>query len=62
MYTAHPKIVTQANPIAQLSYLEAMELSHFGAKVIYPPTLQPLVEKTFQYILKTPLLQKTKEL
>ncbi len=52
MYTAHPKIVAQASPIAQLSYLEAMELSHFGAKVIYPPTLQPLVEKKIPVYIK----------
>ena len=52
MFTAHPKIVAQANPINQLSYLEAMELSHFGAKVIYPPTLQPLVEKNIPVYIK----------
>ena len=52
MYTAHPKIVAQANPISELSYLEAMELSHFGAKVIYPPTLQPLVEKNIPVYIK----------
>ena len=52
MFTAHPKIVAQANPITQLSYLEAMELSHFGAKVIYPPTLQPLVEKNIPVYIK----------
>ena len=49
MFTANPKLVPQAMPIGQLTYYEAMELSHFGAKVIYPPTLQPLVEK------KTPI-------
>lgn len=52
MYSAHPKIVAQANPIEKLSYLEAMELSHFGAKVIYPPTLQPLVEKNIPAWIK----------
>ena len=52
MYTAHPKIVRQAKPIKQLSYLEAMELSHFGAKVIYPPTLQPLVENKIPVYIK----------
>ncbi len=52
MYTAHPKIVGQAKPIKQLSYLEAMELSHFGAKVIYPPTLQPLVENKIPVYIK----------
>ena len=52
MYTAHPKIVTQAKPIDKLSYYEAMELSHFGAKVIYPPTLQPIIEKNIPILIK----------
>jgi len=45
MYTANPRIVKQAFPIEHISYREAMELSHFGAKVIYPPTIQPVLEK-----------------
>ena len=53
MFTAHPKLVSQAQPIPRLSYYEAMELSHFGAKVIYPPTLQPIIEK------EIPILQTT---
>jgi aspartokinase/homoserine dehydrogenase 1 len=52
MYTAHPKIVAQAKPIEKLSYYEAMELSHFGAKVIYPPTLQPIIEKKIPIVIK----------
>jgi aspartokinase/homoserine dehydrogenase 1 len=52
MYTAHPKIVAQAKPIEKLSYYEAMELSHFGAKVIYPPTLQPIIEKNIPIVIK----------
>ncbi len=43
MYTTNPKLVKQAYPIANLSYQEAMELSHFGAKVLYPPTVQPVL-------------------
>ena len=39
--TADPKIVKKAHPIGCLSYEEAMELSHFGAKVLYTPTLSP---------------------
>ena len=58
MYSAHPKIVAQAKPIERLSYLEAMELSHFGAKVIYPPTLQPLVEKKHPRLDKKYLCQR----
>ncbi len=45
MYTANPRLVKQAFPIEHISYQEAMELSHFGAKVIYPPTIQPILEK-----------------
>ena len=52
MYTANPKLVAQAQPIPNLTYYEAMELSHFGAKVIYPPTLQPLVEKNIPTYIK----------
>ncbi|MGM5471252.1 bifunctional aspartate kinase/homoserine dehydrogenase I [Flavobacteriaceae bacterium LMO-SS05] len=43
MFTANPKLVKQAYPIETLSYKEAMELSHFGAKVLYPPTVQPVL-------------------
>lgn len=43
--TADPKKVPQAFPLTELSFDEAMELCHFGAKVIYPPTLQPALRK-----------------
>ncbi len=52
MYTANPGIVPQAYPLKNVSYEEAMELSHFGAKVLYPPTLQPLVEKQIRILIK----------
>jgi bifunctional aspartokinase / homoserine dehydrogenase 1 len=45
MMTADPRLVSNARVISNISYQEAMELSHFGAKVIYPPTLQPLMSK-----------------
>ncbi|WP_185883034.1 bifunctional aspartate kinase/homoserine dehydrogenase I [Blattabacterium cuenoti] len=45
MMTANPNIVNQAFPIKEISYEEAMELSHFGAKVIYPPTIQPAMKR-----------------
>lgn len=45
MMTADPRTVKQAFTIGQISYEEAMELSHFGAKVIYPPTLLPAIEQ-----------------
>lgn len=44
MLTASPEIVSSAYTISAMSYEEAMELSHFGAKVIYPPTIQPAME------------------
>lgn len=43
--TADPRKVTSAFSLDALSYSEAMEMSHFGAKVIYPPTLQPVFTK-----------------
>ena len=52
MYTANPKIVKQAVPISKISYYEAMELSYFGAKVIYPPSIQPLVNKKIPLLIK----------
>ncbi|WP_340198859.1 bifunctional aspartate kinase/homoserine dehydrogenase I [Ascidiimonas sp. W6] len=45
MYTANPKLVKHAFAIPEISYEEAMELSHFGAKVLYPPTVQPVFSK-----------------
>ncbi len=52
MYTANPKIVKQAKAIPHISYEEAMELSHFGAKVLYPPTIQPVLSKGISIIIK----------
>ncbi|WP_340066625.1 bifunctional aspartate kinase/homoserine dehydrogenase I [Ascidiimonas aurantiaca] len=52
MYTANPKIVKQASAITEISYQEAMELSHFGAKVLYPPTVQPVVSKEIPIRIK----------
>ncbi|MBT3385714.1 MAG: bifunctional aspartate kinase/homoserine dehydrogenase I [Prolixibacteraceae bacterium] len=40
--TADPRIISKAYTIPELTYSEAMELSHFGAKVIYPPTILPV--------------------
>ena len=44
MMTADPRIVNNAKEIPRISYHEAMELSHFGAKIIYPPTIQPVMQ------------------
>lgn len=52
MFTANPKIVKQAKAIATISYQEAMELSHFGAKVLYPPTIQPVLRKNIPIYIK----------
>ena len=52
VYNANPKIVEKASPIDFLSYKEAMELSFFGAKVIYFPTLQPLIEENIPVYIK----------
>ncbi len=52
MFTANPKIVKQAQPIEVISYQEAMELSHFGAKVLYPPTIQPVLKKNIPILIK----------
>ena len=43
--TADPRVISKAYTIKMLSYSEAMELSHFGAKVIYPPTILPVYKK-----------------
>lgn len=45
MMTADPRLVSNPRLIPHISYQEAMELSHFGAKVIYPPTIQPVMKK-----------------
>jgi len=45
VYTAPPQLVSSAYPIPDLSYEEAIELSYFGAKVIYSPTIQPAFDK-----------------
>ncbi|MGI9551263.1 MAG: bifunctional aspartate kinase/homoserine dehydrogenase I [Aurantibacter sp.] len=52
MFTANPGIVKQAKPIPELSYEEAMELSHFGASVLYPPTIQPVLVKNIPIHIK----------
>jgi aspartokinase/homoserine dehydrogenase 1 len=43
MMTADPRIVQHAKAIPKISYQEAMELSHFGAKIIYPPSILPVM-------------------
>ena len=52
MFTTNPKLVKQAQPIHKLTYQEAVELSHFGAKVLYPPTVQPVLDKDIPIVIK----------
>ena len=52
MMTADPRIVRNIRQIPRISYREAMELSHFGAKVIYPPTIQPVLQKNIPILIK----------
>ena len=52
MFTANPRVVKQAFAIPEISYEEAMELSHFGAKVLYPPTIQPALRKDIPIRIK----------
>lgn len=50
--TADPKIIKTAYTINELSYVEAMELCNFGAKVIYPPTIYPVCVKNIPIKVK----------
>ena len=50
--TADPKVIHNAYVINELSYIEAMELCNFGAKVIYPPTIYPVCVKNIPILVK----------
>jgi bifunctional aspartokinase / homoserine dehydrogenase 1 len=50
--TADPKVIDNAYVIERLTYVEAMELSNFGAKVIYPPTIFPAYHKNIPIKIK----------
>ncbi|SFN15587.1 aspartate kinase [Chryseobacterium oleae] len=52
MMTADPRLASNAKPIPEISYHEAMELSHFGAKVLYPPSIQPVMVKNIDLKIK----------
>lgn len=52
MMTADPRMVKKAFSLPELSYTEAMELSYFGAKVIYPPTMIPAFMKKIPIVIK----------
>jgi len=53
--TADPRVISKAYTIPMLTYSEAMELSHFGAKVIYPPTILPVYQKSIPIHIKNTL-------
>ena len=50
--TADPKVISGAYAIDELSYVEAMELCNFGAKVVYPPTIYPAFHKSIPILIK----------
>lgn len=50
--TADPRKVKKAFTIPSMTYAEAMEMSHFGAKVIYPPTIQPALLQKIPIVIK----------
>ena len=50
--TADPKVISTAYTINELSYVEAMELCNFGAKVVYPPTIYPVCVKNIPILIK----------
>lgn len=60
MFTANPRLVKQTVAIEEISYQEAMELSHFGAKVLYPPTIQPVLAKEIPIHIKNTFLPDEK--
>ncbi|MBQ5452717.1 MAG: aspartate kinase [Bacteroidales bacterium] len=51
IYTADPRKVKDAQPLEKMSYKEALELSNLGAKVIYAPTVQPVLEKNIPMVI-----------
>ncbi|MGH7468321.1 MAG: bifunctional aspartate kinase/homoserine dehydrogenase I [Longimicrobiales bacterium] len=53
--SADPRLVPQAFPLPSLSYTELMELSHFGAKVVYPPSVGPAREARVPLVIRNTL-------
>lgn len=52
MFTTNPKLASNARVIHEISYGEALELSHFGAKVLYPPTILPVLNREIPIYIK----------
>ena len=57
VYTAHPKMVRTARPIAHLNFREAAEMSFYGAKVIHQRSMLPVAEQGFRFTQETPSIQ-----
>ena len=53
--SADPRLVPEAAPLAHLNYREAAELAYFGAKVLHPRTMRPLVEQRIPLVIKNTL-------
>ncbi len=53
--SADPRIVADAFPLPRLSYAELMELSHFGAKVVFPPTIHPARSRGIPLVIRNTL-------
>lgn len=58
--TADPRVISSAYTISELSYVEAMELCNFGAKVVYPPTIYPVCHKNIPILIKNTFKPDTK--
>ncbi len=52
MLNANPNLVRNAGSIKRLSYKEAFEMAYFGAKVVYPPAIRPVMQKKIPVFLK----------
>ena len=50
--TADPRVINTAYVIDRLTFIEAMELCNFGAKVVYPPTIYPVFHKNIPIVIK----------
>ncbi|WP_461248892.1 ACT domain-containing protein, partial [Treponema sp. R6D11] len=60
MLTADPEQVKNAFLIDEISYNEAMEISHFGARVIFPPSVKPALEKNIPIFVRNTFNPKCK--
>lgn len=58
--TADPRVISNAYVIERLSFVEAMELCNFGAKVVYPPTIFPVYHKDIPIVIKNTFNQEAK--